>query len=90
MTEQEYQAIPKTERGFCVFGEIPCKSGTVDVVESSIAFEGAHVRIYLSNPTHTNAVPHMSVPQTKRLIAALQQFVAAAEAGHLIEPAGEE
>jgi hypothetical protein len=87
MTLEEYQALPKTNRGWCVFGEVPCRDGTLRVWESSLAGEGAHARLHLVEPAYKDASGHFGVPQAKALVAALQQFIDAAESGMLTEPA---
>lgn len=84
-----------TPRGFQIFGRVPCASGgTVRVQESSMAFEGAHVWLFLDGEEckehlgkHSRPAPHLDVAQAKQLIAALSDFVVAAEQGALMEPA---
>lgn len=91
----------RSERGFGIYAEeIKTRhEETLSVRESSLAFEGAHVRIYVNGHVHqmiadgfdgkTPALicAHMNVAQTKELIAALQEFIDEAEAGELTEPA---
>jgi hypothetical protein len=62
--------------------------GPVRVVESSLAYRGAHVRIYqgIGEPQCV----HMSVKQAKAAVAALQAWIADAEEDALIEPANGE
>lgn len=87
----------KTERGFGIYGRIPTRNGgTLRVQQSSLAFEGAHVWLFLDGekcvdhrPTGTHLVPapHLSVAQAEQVIAALSEFVRQARANELNEPA---
>jgi hypothetical protein len=69
----------KTERGFRVYGRSDDRR--VQVVESSIAFEGPHVRIFVGK---SEAV-HLSLPDAKLVLVALSAFAREAEAGMLTE-----
>lgn len=89
-----------SSRGFGIYAEeIKTHDGeTLRVSESSLAFEGAHVRIYVKGHKHqmisdgcgskveAPICAHMNVAQAKELVAALQMFVDEAEADALIEP----
>lgn len=83
-----------TQRGFRVFGHIQYRNGgAIRVQESSLAFAGAHIWLYIEGDEckehmgqHLMPTPHMSVKQTKELINALQSFVDEAEADELAEP----
>lgn len=83
---------PITIRGFEIFSreKISCRWGTLRVQESSLAFEGAHVWLYYDENEGVNSTkptPLINVSNAKKLIAALQKFIMAAEAGQLTEPA---
>ena len=79
----------RTERGFRDFDEWRGSRGEITVRESSLAYEGAHVRIYQDELGigESNNCIHLSVADAKRIIAALSAFVEEAEAGELCEPA---
>ncbi len=89
------RAKSHTERGFGVYAEFPDKNGTVLVQESSIAFEGAHVRVFHApDPKLYPNIPedhvcglHLSVSQASILAHALKNFIADAKDGILTEPA---
>jgi hypothetical protein len=68
-----------TSRGFRVYGR--STDGRVKVVESSAAFTGPHVRIFVGE---AEAV-HLSLPDVKLVLAALSAFAREAEAGMLTE-----
>lgn len=89
-------------RGFHGYAEVPTRDGdTISVQESSLAGEGAHVRIYSGHlsmfPSNGNArerVPehyrnclHLNVRQALQLTSALLRWVDDAMAGRLTEPA---
>lgn len=84
-----------TERGFAIYGRVAERAGgTIRVQESSMAFEGAHVWLFIDGleccehlGKHQRPAPQLSVAQAKELIAALQAFVEDANAGALMEPA---
>lgn len=73
-----------TERGFraYTFPDVDCYGGEVTVVESSIAFEGAHVRIYHGDDEHVQ----LHVDAAEKVAHALLDFVRAARADELTEP----
>lgn len=71
----------RTERGFRVFH----KSDDLSVVESSLAFEGTHVRIYGGRGGSNDHV-HLSYEQAGSVIAALKTFCDEAEQNLLCEP----
>lgn len=82
-----------TERGFRIYARIECRDGvTLRVQESSLAFEGAHLWLFVDGEcvdhhgSHTRPVPHLNVAQAKELITAISQWVHDAEAGVLVEP----
>jgi hypothetical protein len=86
--EKEY-----TNRGFRVFGHIPYRhGGAVRVQESSLAFEGPHVWLFIEGDKckehmgeHMMPTPQMNLEQVKQLISALQDFVNEAESENLTE-----
>ena len=92
-------ATTKTARGFSKFTDDASKirsrhGGTLRVQESSLAFEGAHTWIFFDGEKcvdhmgeHLTPSPQLDVANTKKLIAALQAFVDAAERGETTEPA---
>ena len=86
----------KSERGFLRYNPVKsCHQAPVSirVVQSSQAFNGAHVWIFMDGECtehlgkHSNPAAHLSVANAKQLIAQLQDFVEAADANKLIEPA---
>jgi len=74
---------PRTSRGFRIF--MPDKAdrngNIIQVVESSIAFEGPHVRIY----TGENACAHLDVRLAQLVVGALLSFLEEAFGGELTE-----
>lgn len=73
-----------TERGFRLYLYEPdggCQGAAVTVVESSLAFEGAHVRIY-----HGDDHVHLHVDVAESVALSLLEFVAEARATALTEP----
>lgn len=80
------RAVEKTSRGFGVYGEIPSRPGTLRVQESSLAFQGAHVWLFLDGAP-PDAAPQLSVEGAKLLVAALSNFIRDAEGELLTEPA---
>lgn len=72
-----------TNRGFNGFAQ----GHDIRVQESSVAFTGAHCWIFHNSESEGRNAVHLSVVQAKVAIAGLQQFVAAAEANELTEPA---
>ena len=70
----------RNERGFRVFG----RTDSVSVVESSLAFEGPHCRIF--GGKDKDAHVHLSLADARVVVAALSAFVAEAKAGLLAEP----
>lgn len=85
--------IKHTSRGFAIYEDAPlARSGaTVRVQESSLAFEGAHVWISFSGPGAAGErMEQFSVDAAKQISAALDEFIADAEAGRLTEPAKRE
>ncbi len=84
---QQPEPIDRTQRGFGVFGRLKDKDGSkITVSESSLAFEGAHVRVYVGG---SSGAMHLSVPMAQELIDALQLFIDTAESGGCTEPAPE-
>jgi hypothetical protein len=73
----------RTSRGFRTFARFMGRDGNVVVRESSLAFEGAHVRVH----GETNESVHLSVAGVKELVTALTAFITDAEAGKLMEEA---
>jgi hypothetical protein len=100
------RATSHNRRGFGVYGMTETRNGDrVTVSESSLALEGAHVRIYAGRESifvdapaiNRAAVPpsasvclHLSVAQAKVLHDALGRWIADAEDGLLTEPATRE
>jgi hypothetical protein len=90
MTETE-----KTSRGFRIFARVPThEGGSVRVQESSLAFEGAHVWLFLDGQDctdhlgrHQKPNPHLNVAQARQLALALNEFCDSAEQGELMENA---
>lgn len=90
----------KTKRGFNIFNDEKIRSrhgGVVRVQESSLAGAGAHTWIFFDGEKcidhmgeHMTPSPQLDVANTKKLIAALQAFVDAAERDELTEPASVE
>lgn len=72
----------RTQRGFRIFGEFENSRGELKIVESSLAFEGPHARIYLGNDEHLQC----DVQAAKDIILALTAFIKEAEANELTEP----
>lgn len=74
-----------TARGFRIYlADHPgCQDAEVTVVESSIAFEGAHVRIYHGDDEHVQ----IHVDAAEAVAHALLDFAREARAGLLTEPA---
>ena len=95
-------ATTKTLRGFNKFSDDASKirsrhGGIVRVQESSLAGCGAHTWIFFEGEKcvdhmgeHMTPSPQLDVANTKKLIAALQAFVDAAERDELTEPASVE
>jgi len=85
--------LDRTERGFAIFARIPTRNGgTLRVQESSLAYQGAHIWLFLDGEEcvdhlgqHVKPDPHLSVAQAKALLDALDAFIAAAESGDLTE-----
>lgn len=78
-----------TERGFRIFMLAPgdgCRGWDVRVLESSLAFEGAHVRICHGNDEHVQ----LHVDAAEQVAHALLDFVRAARSGELTEPVYQE
>lgn len=73
-----------TERGFRAYrlDGVGCYGWKVRVVESSIALEGAHVRIYHGPDEHVQ----LHVDAAEKVAAALLDFVRDARADELTEP----
>jgi hypothetical protein len=78
------------DRGMRMFDEFLGDFDTEITVHESPCTQRAYVRIWSNQRGNRNKyVPlKINVPQAKRCIAALQQFVALAEAGALHAPAG--
>jgi hypothetical protein len=84
-----------TERGFRIYARVPSRDGgTVQVQESSLAFEGAHVRLFLKGAEcsehmgrHHRPEPHLSVAGARALRDALATFITEAEEDELTETA---
>ena len=75
-----------TERGFRLYLDGPgdgCRGVNLSVVESSLAYEGAHVRIYHGDDEHVQ----LHVDAAEDVAQALLEFVAEARACVLTEPA---
>ncbi len=81
----------KDGRGFNQYGTVTGRRGaTVRVKESSIAFEGAHVWLFVENPNLTqerSSALELSVSNAKELIYFLQEFISNAEGDELTESA---
>ncbi len=78
----------RSERGFRVFCDTRDRAGMqVSVVESSLAFEGPHCRIYVGR-AFENA--HLDLPGARRVRDALSVFITEATAGELTERPTEE
>lgn len=83
------------QRGFGIYLDIPAEKsskGAILVKESSLAFEGAHARIYQDHPAwvmsnETYECIHFNVTEAKQIVEALKNWIAEAEAGLLTEPA---
>lgn len=75
--------LRSTSRGFRIF--VGTSNTSVMVVESSMAFEGAHAHIYGGYQKDEHV--QLSVVHAKIVIRGLQAFVSEAEAGLLTEPA---
>lgn len=75
----------KNARGFTGYGDpIPTRHGErVRVQESSIAFEGAHVWVFI-DPASDGVL--LNVESARRLRDGLAAFIDDAEAGRLTEP----
>lgn len=73
-----------TERGFRFFRfeHLGCRGLVVKVVESSIALEGAHIRIFHGDNEHVQ----LHVDAAEAVAHALLGFVQAARNGELTEP----
>lgn len=75
----------RTERGFRLFAE----AKGVNVIESSLALEGAHVRVYggrdIAIEGHEGHV-HLNVEQAEVVVRGLTAFITEARAGELTEP----
>lgn len=89
MTQEEYEQLPKTSRGFLLL--LPLRKDRdghgLKVVESSLAGCGAHVRIFVDEGDGVVRGLHLSVEDAAALVRALSTFIDAAESGLLIEPA---
>lgn len=72
-----------TERGFRVFA----RNDDVRVIESSIAFQGPHVRIFGGREADGHV--QLTLEQASIAMQGLRVFLAEAEAGKLTEPAPE-
>lgn len=77
-----------TQRGFRYhrFEHLGCRGQVVKVVESSIALEGAHVRIFHGDDEHVQ----LHVDAAEAVAHALLDFARAARAGELTEPVYQE
>jgi hypothetical protein len=83
---------PRSERGFRLFAdEFDQLYGPVHVIESSIAFQGAHCWIYQDlskrDPKCETTQVHLDVEGAKKVRDALSLFIDEAEAGELVESA---
>lgn len=97
MTKAEFRALPRTSRGWLDMLQMQDRHGVEVVVrESSLACEGAHVRVCLSatetSQRHGMAPDalHLNVEQAEKLRDALTAFIEAARDGWLTEPADAE
>lgn len=72
---------PVTERGFRVFH----REDRLSVIESSLALEGPHVRVYGGRPIDGHESVHLSLVDAKAVRDALTTFIDEAEAGSLTE-----
>lgn len=88
--EQTRKDIPR----FNIYGRVPTHAGgSVRVQDSSLAFEGPHVWLFLDGEQcvehlgqHMKPDPQLNVEQAKQLRDALNAFIAAAEGDELTEP----
>jgi hypothetical protein len=83
----------RDKRGFGIYLDIPADQGHVKVKGSSLAFEGAHVRIYQHHPEWPNEGEsqyweciHVNVAEAEQIVAALNQWISDVKEGLLIEP----
>ena len=76
----------RTERGFRIFGLGTARTGHWRVIESSLALEGPHCRIYGKDEVGDDAHLHLSVPEAGELAEALLTFICEAAIGELTEP----
>jgi len=74
--------LPKTERGFRIF--MPLRQDRdnqpIHVLESSLAFEGPHCRIYLGS-----ACAHLDIALAAEVASALVLFIDEAMSNQLVE-----
>lgn len=81
----------RTQRGFRIFlAGVEQRGGTVSLVESSMAFEGAHCLLYEEDPSGALTHVLLDVSGAKAVRDALDIFIREAEAGELTEPATRE
>ena len=89
MTREQFYALTKTNRGFLNLAAGTDREGREwKVLESSLACEGAHVRLYIEAAASVGADHlHLSVAQARAMRDALATFIDAAESDLLTEPA---
>ena len=77
-----------TNRGFVAFDEFETKRHRWRIVESSVEFEGPHVRIFATKKFAGLDDQHVHIPlsHVDRIINALVAFKEEALAGRLTEP----
>jgi hypothetical protein len=76
----DHETTPRGFRTYRIAGG--CRGQDLQVTESSIAFEGAHIRIYHGDDEHVQ----LHVDAAEKVAEALLDFVRAARADELTEP----